>query len=74
MWGGARPGREGFHRGRDYGDALQELRGGVAARFERATTEVRVKQARDVALHGLNLAKKPVRNAAGGILGRVGRR
>ena len=74
FWDGALPARERFLIGHDYEDALQELRERVQARFEPSMAEVRVKQARDVALHGLNLAKKPVRSAAENVLGRVGRR
>jgi len=46
----------------------------VRRRFEPSEVELRAKQARDLAAHGLNLAKKPVRGAAERMLERLGRR
>jgi hypothetical protein len=74
FWEGSLPSRERFLIGREYGDALDELRARVRTKFEPSTAEVAVKQARDVARHGLNVAKRPVRTAAERALGRFNRR
>lgn len=74
FWEGALPARERFLIGADHAAALAELRERLVVRFEPSNTEIRAKQARDVALHGLNLAKRPVRGAAERLLGRLGSR
>ena len=71
FWDGALPARERFLIGKDYDEALDELRARVRDKFEPSTAELAVKQARDVATHGLNLAKRPVRSAAERALGRL---
>lgn len=72
FWEGSLPARERFLIGAEYGEALDELRARLVARFEPSTTEIRVKQARDVAAHGFNSAKQPVRKAAEGLISRLG--
>jgi hypothetical protein len=74
FWEDHLPARERFLIGTDYEDALDELRERVRRRFEPSEAELRVKQARDLATHGFNLAKKPVRGAAERMLDRIGRR
>jgi hypothetical protein len=74
FWEASLPARERFLIGSDYEDALEELRERVRRRFEPSEAEVRVKQARDLAAHGVNLAKKPLRGAAERMLDRLGRR
>jgi hypothetical protein len=70
FWEREVPARERFLIGLDYADALEELRERVRRRFEPSRAELRVKQARDVAQHGFNLAKRPVRTAAERLLDR----
>jgi SAM-dependent methyltransferase len=70
FWEREVPVRERFLIGLDYADALEELRERVRRRFEPSPAELRVKQARDVAQHGFNLAKRPVRRAAERLLDR----
>ena len=74
FWEGALPARERFLIGREYSDALDELRARVREKFEPSAAELAVKQARDVATHGFNLAKKPVRSAAERALDRFGKK
>jgi len=74
FWEDNLPARERFLIGPDYEEALQELRERVRRRFEPSEAELRVKQARDLAAHGVNLAKKPLRGAAERMLDRFGRR
>lgn len=74
FWEGALPARERFLIGLEYRDALDELRARLRDRFEPSPAEVALKQARDVAAHGLNLAKRPVRTAAERALDRLSRR
>jgi hypothetical protein len=75
FWEGDLPARERFLIGEaDFEQALDELRQRLIDRFEPSPAEVRVKQARDAARHGLNVAKQPVRRAAEQMLDRLGRR
>lgn len=74
FWEGALPARERFLIGADYAEALDELRARLRDRFEPTQVELRAKQARDVAVHGVNLAKRPLRQAAERALGELGRR
>ncbi len=73
FWEDNLPARERYLIGLDYEEALEELRERVRRRFEPSDTELRVKQARDLAAHGVNLAKKPLRGAAERMLERFGR-
>jgi len=50
---------------------LDELRARVRAKFEPSRTELAIKQARDVAVHGVNVAKRPLKDAAGRLRGRM---
>lgn len=74
FWDGALPARERFLVGAEREAALEELRRRLRDRFEATTAEVRVRQARDVARSGVNLARKPARQAAGRVLGELTRR
>lgn len=74
FWEGALPARERFLVGAERAAALEELRRRLRERFESGTAEVRVRQARDVARHGVNLARKPARQAAGRVFDELTRR
>jgi hypothetical protein len=72
FWDGALPARERLLVGADHATFRAELRERLVARFAPSQAEVRVKQARDVAAHGLRAARRPVRRAADGLIGRLG--
>lgn len=74
FWDGDLPARERFLIGGDHAVLLEELRVRLRERFEPSATELRAKQARDVARHGFNLAKKPARTAADRLLDELQRR
>lgn len=74
FWESVLPARERFLVGAERSVALEELRQRLRDRFEPSTTEVRVRQARGVARQGVNLAKKPARQAAGRVLDELTRR
>lgn len=71
FWEGTLSARERVLIGLDYRDLHGELRARVRRRFEPSQTELRIKRARDRALHGLALARKPVRRAAERLLARL---
>lgn len=64
FWERELPARERFVIGAEREALLDELRARLRERFEPSATEVRAKQARDVALQGLSRARKPARSAA----------
>jgi hypothetical protein len=72
FWDGALPARERLLFGGDHVAFREELRERVVARFAPSLTEQRVKQARDTAARGFNVARRPVRRAAEGLMGRLG--
>jgi hypothetical protein len=74
FWRGALPARERLLVGAEQEVLLDELRGRLRDRFEPSATELRAKQARDVARQGFNLAKKPARTAAERLLDELKRR
>ena len=74
FWEGALPARERFLVGAERAAALDELRQRLRDRFEPSTAELRARQARDVARQGVNLARKPARQAAGRVLAELARR
>jgi hypothetical protein len=74
FWEGALPARERFLVGAEHEALLDELRGRLRERFEPSATELRAKQARDVARQGFNLARKPARSAAERVLDELKRR
>lgn len=69
-WADRLPARERLELGPD----LDALAARVRARFEPSATELKVKEAREVARHLTARALAPVRGAAGRALDRVGRR
>lgn len=64
FWERELPARERFLVGGDHDVFLEDLRGRLRDRFAPSVTELRAKQARDVARQGLKLARKPARTAA----------
>ena len=74
FWEGRLPARERFLVGAERAAFLDELRGRLRERFEPSAAEVRARQARDVARQGVNLARKPARQAAERVLGEFTRR
>lgn len=74
FWDGELRARERFLVGDERDAALDALRTRLRERFEPSTTEVRVRQARDLAQQGLDLARGPGRHAAGRIIDGLRRR
>lgn len=74
FWDGELRARERFLVGEERDAALDALRLRLRERFEPSTAEVRVRQARDVARQGIDLAKGPARHAAGRIVDGLTRR
>jgi methyltransferase family protein len=72
FWDGALPARERLLVGADHAAFRAELRERLVARFAPSQAEQRVKQARDAAARGLTVARRPVRRAAEGLIGRLG--
>jgi hypothetical protein len=74
FWEGELRARERFLLGGEREPFLAQLRARLRDRFEPTTAEVRVRQARDVARQGVNLARGPAGKAAGRVLDGLGRR
>ena len=74
FWEGELRARERFLLGGERDAVRAELRERLVARFEPSTTEVRVRQAADVARQGVNLARKPAGKAASRVLDGLTRR
>jgi hypothetical protein len=72
FWEGALPARERLLVGAEHAAFRAELRERLVARFAPSQAEQRVKQARDAAARGLTVARRPVRRAAEGLIGRLG--
>lgn len=72
FWEGALPARERLLlTPEDHRHLRADLARHLNDRFEPTTAEVVVRQARDVARHGLNIAGQPVRAAAGRVFDRI---
>jgi hypothetical protein len=71
FWEGHLPARERFLIGPERKAARNELRDRLRDRFEASVTEVRARQARDVAQLGIDLAKGPGRQAAGRVFDEI---
>ncbi len=65
---------ERFLAGPERDPVLEQLRARLRERFEPSATEVRVRQARDVARQGLDLARGPAAKAAGRLVDGLRRR
>jgi SAM-dependent methyltransferase len=74
FWEGSLPARERILIAHDFLTFKDELRDRLIRKFEPSPVELRAKQARDAVRHGIALARKPVRDAAEQVIGRVTKR